>query len=198
MHGCQRVTTGGVLVGENMQLSKSRVSLSYPSTVILLFIARTSLTLHKYFCHRIQMLQFRTCRTSFQYAQRPPPIFLARSFAAMASSSSSIEPQTLPMDVLIEEETCPNYIAADYYPMDPQQLLHERYKTVTKLGWGRCSTVWLAQDTKRYASMPMHTLICLQINNSTGESGGSGGQTSTWLSKWAHADMLVRMPRSTS
>ncbi len=51
----------------------------------------------------------------------------------------------------IEEETIPNYRPYDYYSTYPGQILNDRYQTITKLGWGFGSTVWLAEDLRRYA-----------------------------------------------
>ncbi|CZT07638.1 related to protein kinase [Rhynchosporium agropyri] len=46
----------------------------------------------------------------------------------------------------IDEESIPNYNLADYHSTHPGQVLSERYRTITKLGWGYGSTVWLAED----------------------------------------------------
>lgn len=57
----------------------------------------------------------------------------------------------------IDEETIPNYSPNDYYSIHPGQVLNNRYQTITKLGWGFGSTVWLAEDLRRYASdRPRH------------------------------------------
>ncbi|KAH9212271.1 kinase-like domain-containing protein [Leptodontidium sp. 2 PMI_412] len=49
----------------------------------------------------------------------------------------------------IDEETIPNYGPNDYFSTHPGQLLNDRYQTITKLGWGFGSTVWLAEDLRR-------------------------------------------------
>ena len=56
----------------------------------------------------------------------------------------------LPADVPIEEERIPGYDPRRFLPVNPGDLLNNRYKVVVKLGWGTTSTVWLAQDTHRY------------------------------------------------
>ena len=49
----------------------------------------------------------------------------------------------------IDEETIPNYSPNDYYSTHPGQVLNDRYQTITNLGWGFGSTVWLAEDLQR-------------------------------------------------
>lgn len=60
---------------------------------------------------------------------------------------------TLPSDTPIEEETIPGYDPQKFYPVNPGDLFNNRYKTIAKVGWGRTSTVWLAQDTRRYITL---------------------------------------------
>lgn len=67
------------------------------------------------------------------------------------ASILAVQPTILSPDVLIEEEEkIPGYNARNFYPVNPGDLLYNRYKTLTKVGWGTTSTVWLAQDTQRY------------------------------------------------
>ena len=63
--------------------------------------------------------------------------------------SSSRPPRILPSDVLVEEERVPDYRPEFYYPANPGQVLNNRYKILTKIGWGTASTVWLAEDLER-------------------------------------------------
>jgi hypothetical protein len=65
-------------------------------------------------------------------------------------STPSFEPPLL-IHEAIEEEKIPNYSPYDYYSTYLGQVLNERYQTITKLGWGFGSTVWLADDLRRYA-----------------------------------------------
>jgi serine/threonine protein kinase len=64
--------------------------------------------------------------------------------------SASPSPTILSPDILIEEERIPGYNPKNFYPVNPGDLLNNRYRIVAKLGWGTTSTVWLAQDTQRY------------------------------------------------
>lgn len=50
---------------------------------------------------------------------------------------------------LVDEETNPGYSSIDFYPAHPSQILNDRFKILTKLGWGSSSTVWLAEDVLR-------------------------------------------------
>ena len=52
----------------------------------------------------------------------------------------------IPASQLIEEETIPDYVAAQYYPTRIGEILKDRYQVVGKLGFGASSTVWLARD----------------------------------------------------
>jgi len=64
-------------------------------------------------------------------------------------TSSSQAPRILPVDVLVEEERVPGYRPEFYYPANPGEVLNNRYKILTKVGWGTASTVWLAEDLKK-------------------------------------------------
>jgi hypothetical protein len=55
----------------------------------------------------------------------------------------------LAADAPIEEELTPRYKPEFYFPVDPGYVFHNRYEAVAKLGWGSCSTVWLARDIRR-------------------------------------------------
>ncbi len=48
-----------------------------------------------------------------------------------------------------EEELVPMYTAFRYAPIHIDDILHDRYKVVGKLGYGQYSTVWMAQDSKQ-------------------------------------------------
>lgn len=49
-------------------------------------------------------------------------------------------------DYILEEETCPDYLAERYYPVHIGEVFATRYQVVGKLGYGAFSTVWLARD----------------------------------------------------
>ncbi|KAH7312829.1 CMGC protein kinase [Rhexocercosporidium sp. MPI-PUGE-AT-0058] len=63
--------------------------------------------------------------------------------------SASRPPIILPPKTPIEE-SIPGYDPKRFLPVNPGDLLNNRYKTVVKVGWGSTSTVWLAQDTQQY------------------------------------------------
>lgn len=52
----------------------------------------------------------------------------------------------LPPGVLFEEEILPVYDSKSFYPVNPVEVLADRYQTLVKVGWGVSSTVWLARD----------------------------------------------------
>lgn len=64
------------------------------------------------------------------------------------------QPTILPSDVPIEEELLPGYDPQNYYPVNPGDVFHNRYEMMAKLGFGSCSTVWLARDMHRYVLSP--------------------------------------------
>ena len=74
--------------------------------------------------------------------------------------SSSRPPRILPASVLVEEEQVPGYRPEFYYPANPGEVLNNRYKILTKVGWGTASTVWLAEDLKRYESLMCSPFKC--------------------------------------
>lgn len=85
------------------------------------------------------------------------------------------QPIILPSDVPIEEELVPNYDPRHFYPVNPGEVLHNRYEMIAKLGCGSGSTVWLARDTKRYGLSPSGPASFNIF------AGGSGDPPVTWL-----------------
>lgn len=77
----------------------------------------------------------------------------------------------------IEEGKIPGYDPKRFLPVNPGDLLNSRYKILVKLGWGTSSTVWLAQDIKRYVLLAWLVRVCTH----TSDPGGGGVQTDTWL-----------------
>lgn len=59
-------------------------------------------------------------------------------------------PIILPADIPIEEETIPGYDPKRFIPVNPGDILNNRYKVVAQVGYGSTSTVWLAQDIRRW------------------------------------------------
>ena len=88
---------------------------------------------------------------------------------------ASRAPAILPSDVLLEEEKIPGYDPKQFYPVNPGDLFHNRYKMLAKVGWGTSSTVWLARDTQRYV------LACLSTFTFMSHiyAGGGGSLTVT-------------------
>ncbi|KAL7919199.1 kinase-like protein [Trichoderma austrokoningii] len=58
----------------------------------------------------------------------------------------------------IEEETLPDYIRDEYYPVRIGDVFENRYQVVSKLGYGTTSTVWLARDlrTQGFWALKVH------------------------------------------
>ncbi|KJX97122.1 protein kinase [Zymoseptoria brevis] len=55
----------------------------------------------------------------------------------------------------LEEQSLPRFHEKRYLPVSIGQLFNDRYRVITKLGYGAYSTVWLARDqaTQQYASL---------------------------------------------
>lgn len=72
----------------------------------------------------------------------------------MSSSQWTCTPRVFPtsgfklldQSTAFDEETLPNYEPEKYYPVTQGEILHDRYQTLAKIGYGVTSTVWLAKD----------------------------------------------------
>ena len=56
----------------------------------------------------------------------------------------------IPQRELVDEEVCPDYNSATFYPAKPGEVLAKKFQLLVKIGWGSQSTVWLARDISRY------------------------------------------------
>ncbi|KAK0107083.1 hypothetical protein ONS95_003792 [Cadophora gregata] len=72
----------------------------------------------------------------------------------------------------IEENSEPidQYDTKLYYPLTIGDVLDERYKIVHKLGWGGCSTVWMAHDTRERKYVALKILTSSRTGHTHGES----------------------------
>lgn len=52
----------------------------------------------------------------------------------------------IPESHKFEEETLPDYTAAQYYPTLIGEVIKDQYQVIGKLGFGSTSTAWLARD----------------------------------------------------
>ncbi|EGD92104.2 CMGC/SRPK protein kinase [Trichophyton rubrum CBS 118892] len=53
---------------------------------------------------------------------------------------------SLPQHELVDEEICPGYNPASFYPAKPGEVLIKKFQLLNKIGWGSQSTVWLARN----------------------------------------------------
>lgn len=79
--------------------------------------------------------------------------------ARAASTSTGIAPKLLPTDIPIDEERMPGYDAKNFYQVHPGIFFNNRYKILTKVGWGVSSTVWLAHDTQEYVLAQQNLIL---------------------------------------
>ena len=99
--------------------------------------------------------------TSTPSIMTPSPFSARRALASLGfrpTVTTPVPPAILPSDIPIEEELVPGYDPRNFYPVDPGDIFYNRYEMTAKLGCGSCSTVWLARDTRRYASSPPDTI----------------------------------------
>ena len=80
------------------------------------------------------------------------PFRVRRAFASLRERpnvAAPVQPTILPSDIPIEEELTPGYDPRYFYPVNPGDILHNKYEMTSKLGCGSSSTVWLGRDTRR-------------------------------------------------
>ncbi|KAG9556661.1 kinase-like protein, partial [Aureobasidium melanogenum] len=61
--------------------------------------------------------------------------------------------------VLVEEETLRDYKAERFFPVRINQAFNDRYRVISKLGYGSASTVWLCRDllkTNKYVALKVY------------------------------------------
>ncbi|KAL2865720.1 putative serine/threonine-protein kinase [Aspergillus lucknowensis] len=92
-----------------------------------------------------------------------------RAVFSLAQKSPSQLPRyagpLIPQQALVDEEICPGYSAASFYPAKPGEVLAKGYQLLVKIGWGSQSTVWLARDISRF-KWQSEKILALKIINS--------------------------------
>ncbi|KAL8861012.1 MAG: hypothetical protein Q9178_002525 [Gyalolechia marmorata] len=85
---------------------------------------------------------------------RGPQFLRLWAASTNAAMPASRPPAILPSDVLVEEEKIPGYDPRQFYPVNPGDLFHNRYKMLAKVGWGTSSTViasrYIDQDAAKH------------------------------------------------
>eukprot|EP00658_Telonema_sp_P-2_P084318 TRINITY_DN932_c0_g2_i5.p2 TRINITY_DN932_c0_g2~~TRINITY_DN932_c0_g2_i5.p2 ORF type:complete len:106 (-),score=31.94 TRINITY_DN932_c0_g2_i5:154-471(-) len=59
-----------------------------------------------------------------------------------------------------EVEDKEDYTRGGYHPMECGELFSERYRVLSKLGWGHFSTVWLCKDE---SPSPQEAYVALKV-----------------------------------
>lgn len=100
-------------------------------------------------------------RTGYQLLPRghlvtPPSSTKGLDRLVTMSTSSNFE--RIDPSYLVEEETVSGYNPNHYYHVKLGETLHERYKTIGKLGFGSASTVWLCRDLQK-----QHEYVALKV-----------------------------------
>ncbi|KAK3934006.1 Serine/threonine-protein kinase [Diplogelasinospora grovesii] len=65
----------------------------------------------------------------------------------------------IPSDMVVDEETFPDYQESRYYPVRIGEVFASRYQVVGKLGYGISSTVWLARDLNQHSHVVLKVFI---------------------------------------
>jgi serine/threonine protein kinase len=73
-------------------------------------------------------------------------------------------------EIEANSEPVDGYDSKLYYPLTIGEVLDERYKIVHKLGWGGCSTVWMAHDTGERKYVALKILTSAKCEHTHGES----------------------------
>lgn len=69
----------------------------------------------------------------------------------------------IPQQELVDEEVCPEYKCATFYPANPGEILAKKFQLLVKIGWGSQSTVWLARNISRYPTTFVAALACFTL-----------------------------------
>ncbi|KKK26138.1 serine/threonine-protein [Aspergillus rambellii] len=75
----------------------------------------------------------------------------------------------VPQQELVDEEVCPDYNSATFYPAKPGEVLAKKFQLLVKIGWGSQSTVWLARDISRLKWQSEKTVALKIINSSNAD-----------------------------
>ncbi|KAL4782801.1 kinase-like domain-containing protein [Aspergillus varians] len=101
------------------------------------------------------------------------PLTSRRTWFSFARKSLWQLPPTpgppIPQQELVDEEVCPDYNSANFYPAKPGELLAKRFQLLVKIGWGSQSTVWLARDISRLKWQAEETVALKIINSSNAD-----------------------------
>ncbi|EAW25746.1 putative serine/threonine-protein kinase [Aspergillus fischeri NRRL 181] len=92
--------------------------------------------------------------------------FATKSLWQVPSTAEPPIPQQEPVD----EELCPGYTSASFYPANPGEVLAERFQLLVKVGWGSQSTVWLARDIARLKWQSERTVVLKIINSNNADN----------------------------
>ncbi|KAL5342292.1 protein kinase [Aspergillus crustosus] len=100
----------------------------------------------------------------------PRTISLFRALTHCPWPASTVVAPRLALNEPIEEEHTPYYDPARFYPARVGDVLNNRYQLATKLGYGSCSTIWLARDLNH------EKYVALEINSSAHHSRANAAE----------------------
>ncbi|OGM45108.1 protein kinase domain protein [Aspergillus bombycis] len=88
----------------------------------------------------------------------------------------------LPLNEPVDEERCPWYSSANFYPAKPGEVLADRYQILVKVGWGTTSTVWFARDMRGDEDEP-EGVVALKIANTNSRAGDVARATEQYIAE---------------
>lgn len=88
----------------------------------------------------------------------------------------------IPQQELVDENMCPDYDSANFYPAKPGEVLAKKFQLLVKIGWGSQSTVWLARDISRYVLPSLTALdgLMLTVFKLTDNQDSNGNLKKQW------------------
>ncbi|EFY84567.1 serine/threonine-protein kinase, putative [Metarhizium acridum CQMa 102] len=113
--------------------------------------------------NRSQFYSASRTRLLFHMPFRPLVSSVLRRMKSSSPAQSIRVPQTLPMEVPVDEENVPRYDPEAFYPANPGDVLNGRFELLAKLGWGTSSTVWLANDNESNRWKKSNKFVAIKI-----------------------------------
>ena len=80
---------------------------------------------------------------------------ISKAGSSGTASSASLSNHAQNLTISKTEEDPSRYCPGGYHPVRIGEVYADRYKVIQKLGFGRYSTVWLAQDFRLVISICM-------------------------------------------
>ncbi|PKY00270.1 protein kinase [Aspergillus campestris IBT 28561] len=104
------------------------------------------------------------------------------SFANKSLWQLPISGAPIPPQERVDEELCPDYNPASFYPAKPGEVLAKNFQLLVKIGWGSQSTVWLARNISRRKWQSEQILALKIINNDNSDDAQHEKEIESFIS----------------